>query len=130
MIHISATVKGEPDTDPFTQTFIYVDKSDEQIFYDSVGMINDKLDKNLKINLNESIMIYCEYIVKKVRDRKAVRVIEKSAQKILRADKVMIGVPETLRRIIFEVRIDKLPKRHIILKEPIPTSDYILAARK
>ncbi len=65
MIHISATVKGEPDTDPFTQTFIYVDKSDEQIFYDSVGMINEKLDKNLKINLNESIMIYCEYIVKK-----------------------------------------------------------------
>lgn len=130
MIHISIVVKGEPDTDPFTQNFVYADKSDEQIFYNSVGMINEKIDRNLRININESLMVYCAYLVKQVRDRKPIRVIEKNAQKILQADKVMIGVPESMRKITFEVRIDNLPKRSIILKEPISTSDYILAAKK
>jgi hypothetical protein len=41
----------------------------------------------------------------------------------------MIGVPESLRKITFETRIDKLPKRRITLKEPIATSNYILAAK-
>jgi hypothetical protein len=41
----------------------------------------------------------------------------------------MIGVPESLRKIVIEVKIDKLPKRRVILKEPITTSNYILAAK-
>jgi urease gamma subunit len=127
MIYIKATVKGEPDTSPFTQTFLYADKSDEQVFSNSVEMIKEKLDKNLRININESLIIYCAYIVNELRARKPVKVIEKNAQKILPTSKVMIGVPETLRKISFEVKIDKLPNRGIILKEPIPTSNYILA---
>jgi urease gamma subunit len=129
MIHIKATVKGEADTAPFTQIFFYGDKSDEQVFYNCAGMIKGKLDKNLRININESLIVYCAYIVNELRARKPVRVIEKNAQKILPADKVMIGVPETLRKISFEVKIDKLPNKGIILKEPIPTSNYILAAK-
>jgi urease gamma subunit len=129
MIHIKATVKGEPDTAPFAQTFLYADKSDEQVFSNSLRMIKEKLDKNLRVNINESLTIYCAYIVKELRARKPVRVIEKNAQKILPADKVMIGVPETLRKITFEAKIDKLPNRRIILKEPIPTSNYTLAAK-
>jgi len=42
----------------------------------------------------------------------------------------MIGVPESLRKITFEAKIDKLPKRRITLKEPITTTNYILAAAK
>jgi urease gamma subunit len=129
MIHIKATVKGEPDTAPFAQAFLYADKSDEQVFSNSVRMIKKKLDKNLRINIYESLTIYCAYIVNELRARKPVRVIEKNAQKILPADKVMIGVPETLRRITFEAKIDKLPNMRIILKEPIPTSNYMLAAK-
>jgi urease gamma subunit len=129
MIHIKATVKGEPDTAPFAQTFLYADKSDEQVFSNSLRMIKEKLDKNLRVNINESLTIYCAYIVKELRARKPVRVIEKNAQKILPADKVMIGVPETLRKITFEAKIDKLPNRRIILKEPIPTSNYTLATK-
>jgi urease subunit gamma len=129
MIHIKATVKGEPDTAPFAQTFLYADKSDEQVFSNSLRMIKEKLDKNLRVNINESLTIYCAYIVKELRARKPVRVIEKNAQKILPADKVMIGVPETLRKITFEAKIDKLPNRRIILKEPIPTNNYTLAAK-
>lgn len=126
MINIKAAVKGEPDTTPFTCTFLYVSKSDEQVFHNSVEMIQEKLDKNLRININESLIIYCAYAISELRARKPVTVIERNAQKILPPEKVMIGVPESLRKITFETRIDKLPKRRITLKEPIATSNYML----
>ena len=129
MIHIKATVKGEPDTAPFTQTFLYADKSDERVFYKSWEMIKEKLDKKLRINVNESLIIYCAYVVSEVRAHKPVRAIEKNAQKILSASNVMIGVPETLTKITFEAKIDKLPKTWITLKGPIPRSNYILAPK-
>jgi urease gamma subunit len=129
MIHIKLTVKGEPDTAPFRHTFFYPDESDEKLFYNSVNMIKEKLDKNLKININESLVIYCAYVVGKLRANETISVIERNAQKILPPDKVMIGVPESLRKIVFEVKIDKLPKRRVILKEPITISNYILAAK-
>jgi urease gamma subunit len=129
MIYIKVTVKGEPDTAPFRHTFFYADESDEKLFYNSVNMIKEKLDKNLKININESLVIYCAYVVGKLRTNEAINVIERNAQKILSPDNVMIGVPESLRKIAFEVKIDKLPKRRVILKEPITISNYILAAK-
>ena len=128
MIHVKATVKGEPDTAPFRHTFFYADKSDEELFYNSVNIVKEKLDKNLKININESLVIYCAYVIGKLRTNEAINIIQRNAQKILAPDKVMIGVPESLRKIVFEVKIDKLPKRRVILKEPITTSNYILAA--
>jgi len=129
MILVKVTVKGERDTAPFAHTFFYADKSDEELFYSSVNMIKEKLDKNLKININESLVIYTEYVIGKLRANETISGIERNAQKILAPDKVMIGVPESLRRIVFDVKIDKLPKKHIILKEPITTSNYILAAK-
>ena len=92
-------------------------------------MIQEKLDKNLRININESLIIYCAYAISELRARKPITVIERNAQKILPPEKVMIGVPESLRKITFETRIDKLPKRRITLKEPIATSNYILASK-
>lgn len=129
MMHVKVIVKGEPDTAPFTHTFFYADESDEKLFYNSVNMIKEKIDKNLKININESLVIYCAYVIGKLRANETISVIERNAQKILSPDKVMIGVPESLRKIVFEVQVDKLPKRRIILKEPITISKYILAAK-
>jgi urease gamma subunit len=129
MIDIKVTVKGEPDTAPFRHTFFYADESDEKLFYNSVNMIKEKLDKNLKININESLVIYCAYVVGKLRVNETISVIERNAHKILPPDKVMIGVPESLRKITFEAKIDKLPKRRVILKEPITISNYILAGK-
>jgi urease subunit gamma len=128
MIDIQATVKGESDTSPFTRIFLYSDRSDEQVFYSTVEVIKEKLDKNLRININESLLIYCAYVVSGLRARKSISIIERNAQKILPPHKVMIGVPESMRKITFEAKIDKLPKRCITLKEPITTSNYILAA--
>ena len=129
MLHIKITAKGEPDTAPFTHTFFYADESDEKLFYKSVDMIKEKLERNLEININESLVIYCAYVNGKLRANETVNVIQRNAQKILSPDKVMIGVPESLRKIVIEVKIDKQPKRRVILKEPIAISNYMLAAK-
>ncbi|MFZ0894825.1 MAG: hypothetical protein WAZ77_10010 [Candidatus Nitrosopolaris sp.] len=57
-----------------------------------------------------------------MRARISIESIENNAAKILLPDKVMIGVPETLRR-----RRVTLPKKQLSFHEPIPTSRYALA---
>ena len=130
MIHLKVEVKGEPDVPPFTRIFEHGDKTDEQIFFNPVDMVKEKLVRNLKINTNESLLVYCAYIVNELRSGKSKGMVEKNASKILSTHNVMIGVPETLRKITFEATIDDLPKEVIIFEEPIPISDYILTTEQ
>lgn len=129
MILVRAEVKGEPDVSPFTLVFEYQDKSDEKVFYESTSIINEKLTKRLKINTNESLMLYCSYVVDQIRDGRSIENIEKNAAGILSPDMVMIGVPETLRTITFDVDLDDLPRRHVTIKDPVPTSNYVMATK-
>lgn len=123
MIRVKATVKGEPDMPAFTRVF----DSDEEIFSSSASMIEEKLQRNMKINANEALMAYCSYVVKSIRDGKQDNEIRKGAGQVLSAKNVMIGVPETLREIMFEAVIDSRAARRIMLKQPIPPSSYIMA---
>jgi urease gamma subunit len=129
MIDIKAEIKGEPDTPPLIRVFEYKDKSDDLIFYSTVEIIKQKIARKLKINANESLTMYCAYIVSELRAHKSINTIEKNASKILSTDKVMIGVPETLRKITFEAIVDNMPKKQITLDKPMPTSSYILTAK-
>ena len=129
MIDIKAEIKGEPDTPPLIRVFEYKDKSDDLIFYSTVEIIKQKIARNLKINANESLIMYCAYIVSELRAHKSINTIEENASKILSTDNVMIGVPETLRKITFEAMVDNMPKKQITLDEPMPTSSYILTAK-
>ena len=126
MINVKAKIEGEPDVAPFIRVFEYRDKSDNLIFYSMVERIKEKLAKNLKINTNESLLFYCAYVVSELRAHKSIDSIEKNASRILSTDKVMIGVPETLRKVTFEAIVDNLPKKQITFDEPMPTSNYIL----
>jgi len=130
MIHLKVEVKGEPDVPPFTRVFEHLDKTDEQIFFNSVDMVKEKLVRNLRINTNEALLVYCAYIVNELRSRKSKNTIEKNVSKILSTHNVMIGVPETLRKITFEATIDDLPKEVMIFEKPIPVSDYILTTEQ
>jgi len=130
MIHLKIEIKGEPDAPPFTRIFEHGDKTDEQIFFNSVDIVKEKLARSLKINTNEALIVYCAYIVNELRSGKSKDIIEKNVSKILSTHNVMIGVPETLRKITFEATIDDLPKEVIIFEEPIPIGDYILATEQ
>jgi urease gamma subunit len=126
MIQIRATVRGEPDALPFTKVFDY-GSSDEEIFFSSSAMIKEKLKRGMKINANEALIMYCDYVIGAIRAGVPDSSIQEGAPKILSAHRVMIGVPETLQNIAFEARIDTIPARKIIIKEPMQTSGYMMA---
>jgi len=125
LIHIKLTVKGEPDVTPFTRVYQYSNNADEKIFANLTTMIKDKLDRNLKININEAITVYSAFIVSELRAGKPIEQIQKNIPHLLSPEQVMIGVPETLRTMSFEITLDST-LTEIILNTPIQISDYIL----
>lgn len=130
MIYVRAVIKGEDDIPPFIRLFEYPDKSDESIFFDAIKMINEKLARNLKINVNECLMIYCAYVIEQLHTDNSIKSIEENATKVLSVNQVMIGVPETLKKISFEVKFDEtnnVQKQIVNINEPLPTHKYILA---
>jgi len=129
LIHINAIIKGEKDIPPITKQFQY-DNHSEEIFLAAVEMIKKRLANNLKINLNETLLFYCAYMVSELRSGKTVTTIQKNVHRILSPEKVMIGVPESIQRIVFEVNIDDKLKETVKFEEPIQIIDYILATKK
>jgi len=127
LILINTFVKGDPDVPPITPKFEY-DSSSEKIFLNGVNIIKNRLANNLRINLYETLMIYCAYIVSELRSGKTVSSIQDNANRVLSPDKVMIGVPESIRKIVFDVIIDDRPKEIVTFVEPILIRDYILVS--
>lgn len=126
MIDIRVIVRGESDTPPFVRMFQYFDKDEESIFLNSVLAIKEKVEKRLKINTNESLVVYCAYVIDQVRDHKSQDDIENAVHDVLSSDQVLIGVPETLREMSFDVIVDKYPKQRIKFSEPMKISNYIM----
>jgi urease gamma subunit len=126
MIDIRVLVRGEIDTPPFVRVFQYPDKEEESIFFNSVAAIKKKIGKSLKINANETLAIFCEYVIEQIRDNKSQDQIENAAQDILSSDQVMIGVPETLREISFNVIIDDFPEQRIKFNEAMTINNYMM----
>jgi urease subunit gamma len=104
MIDIRVLVRGDIDTPPFVRVFQYPDKEEESIFFNSVAAIKKKIKKSLKINANETLAIFCAYVIEQMRDRKSQDEIENAAHDIVSSDQVLFGVPETLREMSFDVR--------------------------
>ena len=127
MIDVAVTVQGEPDTVPFTRIFRFYNKTDYIILSKLIKSINDKLSKDMRINLNETLYIYLNYIIKELRLHRKTNEMITNASTLLTPDQVMIGVPESLRKISFNILMPNSQRLKIIIKEPISTSGYILA---
>ena len=113
---------------PFTKIFEY-DSNSEKIFFNGVEIIKNRLSQNLRININETMMLFSGYIASEIRNGKVISQIKEDLSKILTPEKVMIGVPESMRHVIFEANIDDKPLLVISLEEPIPITDYILTPK-
>ena len=129
MIDAKAHIKGEDDIPPFTRLFKYADESDESIFFEAIQMIRLRLSKKLRINVHECLMVYLAYVVEQLRANKPIKSIESNARKVLSVDQVTIGVPECLKKITFEMRIDSnnnsVRKEVISIDCPFPPCKYI-----
>jgi urease gamma subunit len=125
MIKIKVIVKGEEDIPPFSKFFEY-DTNSEKIFFNGLKIIQTRLSQNLRININETLMLFCGLITQQLRGGKSNSEIVDSLSKMLTPEKVLIGVPESIRMISFEASIDDKPPRIISIVEPISITDYIL----
>ena len=122
MIHVKATIRGEPDVPPFTKVFDY----DEEIFFSSARIIEEKIQRKMKVNANEALTAFSAYVVEAIRAGRTDSDIQDGASKILSVETVMIGVPETLRIITFEAAIDSRATRKFSLIQPILAGKYTL----
>jgi urease subunit gamma len=124
---VTVTVQGEPDTAPFTRIYQFYNKTDYIIMSNSIKTINNKLSRKMKININETIYIYLKYVIDQLRSHKKRNEIIKNTSKLLTPDQVMIGVPESLRKINFNIKLESTQRLRITIKEPISTTNYVLA---
>jgi urease gamma subunit len=80
----------------------------------------------MRININETLNIYLNYIIKQLQLHKKSNEIISNLSKLLSPDQVMIGVPETLRKIDFNIRAENKQKLCMTITEPIATTSYVL----
>ena len=125
MIKIKATIKGEADVPPFSKLFEY-DSNSEKIFFNGLQIIENRLSQNLRININETLMLFSGTITQQIREEKSNSEIESLLSNMLTPENVMIGVPESIRMITFEAKIDEKPSITLSVNEPISITDYIL----
>jgi urease subunit gamma len=121
-------VKGESDTARFTRIYLFHSKTDYIILSNSIKTINNKLSRKLKININETLYIYLKYVIDQLLSRRNRKEIKKNISRLLTPDQVMIGVPESLRKISFNIRVENTQRLCITIKEPIPTTSYVLSS--
>ena len=127
MIYIKVMVKGEPDVRPIYRIFQYEDETDELILHHSAEMVREKLGKNMKLNVNEVLLLYAYCVASLIRGKKCVDVIENKVRAMLSVHQILVGVAESLRTITFDAVVDGR-REWLVLREPIPSSRYIMAA--
>ena len=81
----------------------------------------------MRININETLNIYLDYILNQLQLHKKNNEIRSNLSKLLSPDQVMIGVPESLRKINFKIIGEKKQKLSITVREPISTTSYVLS---
>ncbi|MDW0145028.1 MAG: urease subunit gamma [Nitrososphaeraceae archaeon] len=93
-----------------------------------IKTIKNKLSRKMRININEALYIYLNYIINQLRLHKKKSEIITNVSKLLISNQVMIGVPESLRKVNFNINTESKQKLDITVTEPISTTGYILAA--
>ena len=100
------------------------DEIDETIFFNTFKIVETKIKRQLRINLNESMWFYCGCVLNQLHLGVTIDQIRTNLSKILSEEMVMIGVVELMKKIEIEVKIvtDHIISHHIRLVKPILTS--------
>ena len=112
-------VEGEDDIKPFTKVFDY-EKSNEFIFFNSIDIIKNKISKNLKLNINETLVLFSAFVVFSLNNNDSDKNIQEHSSQLLSPNQVLIGVPELLRKLTFSVTTDNVTNKIIVIDSPIP----------
>ena len=128
-MEIIITIQGEPDTVPTTRIFQFHDDTDYVILDNSIKTIKNKLSNKMRININETLDIFLSYIINQLRLQEKSMEIASKLSNLLSPENVMIGVPESLRKINFRISDDdNKQKLAMTITEPISTTSYVLSS--
>jgi urease gamma subunit len=101
------------------------DEIDETIFFNTFKIVETKIKRQLRINLNESIWFYCGCVLNQLHLSTSIDEIRTNLSKILSEEMVMIGVVELMKKIEIEIKIvtDHVISHNIRLVRPIRTRE-------
>jgi len=128
LIDVQITIKGENTQNSFYKKYYYPNESDEEIFFNSVQLVTARIEKKLKINLNEMLTIFLDFLVREYRKKRDIDEIKDNLSKLLTHDQVLIGVPELVKNIEFSGIIDTNPKLTVVVNQPILIPEYTIKA--
>jgi len=126
---IEVLVQGDPDIKPITKIFHY-EKSDELIFFESKQLIKKRLLNNMRLNINETMGLFVSFIITSLNERKTIKEIQKQIPNMLLPHQVMIGVPESLRKLTFTITTKDMDKEQMFITTPIQIVQYSLDGQK
>lgn len=126
---IEVLIEGDPDIKPFTKIFHYT-KSDELIFFESIKLIKNRLEKRMRLNMNETLWMFVAYIINSINEDKKINEITKYIRNLLTPNQVMIGVPECLRRLTFTILMEDNKNELISITTPIRINRYFFQEQK
>lgn len=114
---ITVVINGEEDIKPITKIFDY-DKSNEFIFFNTVEIIKNKISKNLRLNINETLLLFSAFILSSLNHKESEKIIQEKSTNVLLHHQVLIGVPELLKKLTFSVTTDYFSDK-ISIESPI-----------
>lgn len=105
------------------QNIFLRDEIDEIIFFNTFEIIETKIKRQLRINLNESIWFFCGCLLNQLHLGTGIDEIRTNLSKILNEEMVMIGVGELMKKIEIEIKTvtDHVISHTIRLVKPIQT---------
>ena len=119
-------VKGENDIKPIVKVFEY-QRQDEGIFFSSIEIIKNKVSKNQKLNINETLALFAAFVVTSINEDMPVKEIRKNICHLVLPNQVLIGVPELLSKLTFIVTTEHISEKELAIEAPIPLQSFKLA---
>ncbi len=92
---------------PIHHNIFLRDEIDETIFFNTFKIIETKIKRQLRINLNESMWFYCGCVLNQLHLGTAINEIRINLSKMLSDKMAMIGVVESMKKIEIEIKIVK-----------------------
>lgn len=102
---------------PVVRVFDY----DDDIFATSAEATMRVLDGRRQINIDQALLLLSARMIGLLKDGQGQKEACRNVSTMLRAEQVMIGVPEMMRSLEFDACMDEMIK--IVVNEPIPVQD-------
>ncbi len=126
---IEVLIQGDPDIKSYTKIFHY-EKSEESIFFESTQLIKNHLSNNMRLNINETLGLFVAYVITSLNEGKTISEIQKHIPGMLLPHQVMIGVPESLRKLTFTMSTNDINSKQMSITTPIRIDPYFLNEQK